>query len=549
MSKRKTKVLFVSEAPWFTTGYSVYTKEVLGRLSKETNLDIAQLGVYVGKNDPQLSEYSWKIYPNKPENNHPNYAAYQNPTAQFGDFTYNEVLLDFMPDVVIDIRDWWMIEFEQRSPFRDFYNWAIMPTVDAEPQNNQWIATYESADGVFTYSEFGQETLESQSDNINFVGVAPPAASDLFYCNPNKEEHKSSMGIHPQSFIVGTVMRNQKRKLYPDLFKAFRKFLDETDKDNVFLYCHTYYPDIGWDIPHLLDEHSLSNRVLFTYKCRSCESITTDFFQDSLQYCKKCSQFKNQLVGINNSISEKELAEIYNLFDIYVQYANSEGFGMPQLEAAYSGLPIISTYYSAMKSVIDNIGGIGIKPLSYTKEAETGCLRAIPDNDAFVKVLLETTKMPIEQIRQMGSNVMKRARQAYTWDDTANKWLNYINKVDIKDPNSTWMSNPRIKEPAKTIPPNIKTITDKVNFLFSHVLCMPEWIGGYFWRRVIRDCTYGYRTENVDGNFYFNEAHVQSYNRYKPFSFDEAYKELLNYRNQINKWEQARYQKVVNNAK
>jgi glycosyltransferase involved in cell wall biosynthesis len=549
MNNRKTKVLFVSEAPWYTTGYSVYTTEVLKRLVQQPNIEVAQLGIYAGANDPNLKQYPWKIYPNKPEKNHPNYAAYNNPTAQFGDFSYNEVLLDFMPDVVMDIRDWWMIEFEQRSPFRDFYNWAIMPTVDAEPQNSQWIATYESADGVFAYSEFGRDVLRKQSDNMKFIDMAPPAASEVFYCSENKAEHKKSRGLHPESIIVGTVMRNQKRKLYPDLFKAFRKFLDQTDKNNVFLYCHTYYPDIGWSIPELLDEHSLSNRVLFTYKCKGCGAISTDFFQDSLQYCKKCGTFKNQLVGINNTMSEKDLADIYNMFDIYVQYANSEGFGMPQLEAAYSGLPVISTYYSAMESVIDNIGGIGIKPLGYTKEAETGCFRAIPDNDAFVETLLHLTKMPKSAIAKMGETVRANAMKHYTWDQTANKWLDYINSVELKDPKLTWLSPPKIKQPAQSIPEEITSIIDKVNFIFSNVLCKPEWIGTYFWRRVLRDCTYGYRTDNVDGNFYFNESHIQSYSQYKPFSIDEAVKECLSYRNQINQWEQARYKRVTANAK
>ena len=549
MNNRKTKVLFVSESPWYSTGYSVYTTEVLNRLSKQSHLEIAQLGIYAGKNDPNINNYPWKIYPNKPEKDHPNYAAYSSPTAQFGDFTYNEVLIDFMPDVVMDIRDWWMIEFEQRSPFRDFYNWAIMPTVDAAPQNNQWIATYEDADAVFAYSEFGRDTLQNQSDNIKFSGIAPPAASENFKPVASRADHKASFGVHPESIIVGTVMRNQKRKLYPDLFKAFRDFLNATDKNNVYLYAHTYYPDIGWQIPDLLDQYGLSNRVLFTYKCKHCNAVTSDFFQDSLQYCKRCNKFKNQLVGINNKMSEEDLASIYNLFDVYVQYANSEGFGMPQLEAAYSGLPVISTYYSAMESVIDNIGGIGIKPLAFNKEAETGCMRAIPDNDGFVRALLALTNKSHEEIQSMGMDVMKRARSHYTWDGTAQVWLDHINSVELKNPQNTWLSPPRIIQPNTNIPSNITNIVDRVNFIFNNVLCKPEWIGSYFWRRVLRDCTYGYRTENVDGNFYFNESHVQSYSQYKPFSFDDAVKELLNYRNQLNQWEEARYKKVISYVK
>ena len=33
------------------------------------------------------------------------------------------------------------------------------------------------------------------------------------------------MGLDPDCKIIGTVMRNQRRKLYPDLFEAFKKFL------------------------------------------------------------------------------------------------------------------------------------------------------------------------------------------------------------------------------------------------------------------------------------------------------------------------------------
>ena len=542
---RNKKILFVSEAPWYSTGYSVYTNQVLKRLCNEDHLDIAQLGVYVEENDPNIKNFPWKIYWNKPSKSNPQYSNYQkSPSAQFGDFMFNEVLLDFMPDIVIDIRDWWMVEFEQRSPFRDFYKWAIMPTIDAAPQNNQWISTYESADAVFAYSEFGRDTLINQCDNINFIDVASPSASEVFCPVPDKAAHKEEHGINKDAFIIGTVMRNQKRKLYPDLFKSFRELIDSSNEDNTFLYCHTYYPDIGWDIPNLLDEYSLSNRVLFTYKCKKCGKISTDFFQDSLQFCKGCGNFSNQLVGINNSINEKELSNIYNMFDVYVQYANSEGFGMPQLEAAFCGLPVISIYYSAMKSVIDNIGGFGIEPLEFSKECETGCNRAIPDNKKFVQLLKELRSIPIDKLRSIGVQIMNKAREKYSWDIVANKWLGYINSQDALDENLTWKSPSRVRIPATSIPKELQSITDKVNYIFTNVLHKPELINTYFWKKVVRDCTYGYRCDNVEPDFYFNESHVQAYNSYKSFSIEDAFKELYNYRQQINTWEEARLRKI-----
>ena len=542
---RKKRVLFVSEAPWFSTGYSVYTKEVLARLCNLPHLEVAQLGVYASASDPEINKFPWKVYPNKPDKSHPNYETYSKSTSsQFGEFCFNETLIDFHPDIVIDIRDWWMIEYQQRSPFRDFFNWAIMPTVDAKPQSNQWIGTYETANGVFTYSEFGKDVLEAQCDNINIVDVASPAASDSFKPANNKKEHRERFGVSPDCTIIGTVMRNQKRKLYPDLFASFRKFLDQSKRDDVFLYCHTYFPDIGWDIPNLLEEFSISNRVLFSYKCTKCGKISCDFFNDSLKYCKECNTFTNQLVGISNPITEKDLSDVYNLFDVYVQYANSEGFGMPQLEAAYCGLPVMSVNYSAMESVIKNIDGIPIDVLAFSKECETGCNRAIPNNEHFVEQLSTYLSKSKEELNKIGQHTMSMAHKNYTWDETATKWLNYINNQELIDYDLTWKSPPKIFNPAESIPASVTSIVDKINFIFTDVLFKPEWIGGYFWKRLLKDCTFGYRCESVDPHFYFNESHIQSYNTNKPFSIEEAFTEMRNFRLQINNWEAARRDKI-----
>jgi glycosyltransferase involved in cell wall biosynthesis len=542
--ERDKRVLFCSEASWLGTGYSVYTREVLSRLNRVDGLEVAELACYTDANNPNIQSTPWKVYPNKPLSSDPLFAAYSgNASAQFGDHSFNNVLLDFQPDVVIDIRDWWMIEYQQRSPFRDFFHWAIMPTVDAEPQDVQWINTFASADAVFTYSEFGRDTLLNQCDDIPYVNMASPAASDTFSPVPDKKQHKHNVGVSPDSFIVGTVMRNQKRKLYPDLFKSFRKFLDATDDNNVFLYCHTSYPDVGWNIPLLLDEHGLASRVLFTYKCKKCQAVSANFFQDTVQACNQCGDFSNVLVGVSNSISDEELSKVYNLFDIYVQYANSEGFGMPQLEAAHCGIPVISTYYSAMKSIVDNIGAIGIEPLSSYVECETGCNRAIPDNEKFVSELLRLHDQR-NTLPSVGMELRTRAKRHYSWDRTASVWLDHIQTVAIKDARQTWLSPPKIFQPATQIPPHIESNVDRVNFLFSDVLHKPEWIGGHFWRKVLKDCTFGYRCENINKDFYFNENHTQSISGNQPFTWDTAREELNRFREQINQWERARAQLI-----
>ena len=540
----KKKILFCTEASWYATGYSVYTKEVLSRLCQIDEFEVAELGCYAESSEAQDKNLPWKFYGNKPATNSPEYEAYKaNPSAQFGDQSFNSVLLDFKPDIVMDIRDWWMMEFEQRSPFRDFFHWSIMPTVDAEPQYDQWINTYASADSVFAYSEFGRDTLINQCDDINFVNIASPAAADCFRPAPDKAAHKTNMGISPDCFIVGTVMRNQRRKLYPDLMKTFRRFLDETQDPNCFLYCHTYYPDVGWDLPKLIHENGLASRVLMTYKCKKCGKVSVDFFQNSIQNCSHCGSLTNHMVGIANPISDKELADIYNCFDVYVQYANSEGFGMPQLEAANCGLPVVSVDYSAMQSVVKNIGGFGVIPSSYYIECETGCKRAIPDNDAFLNLLKELHKQK-HTLPEIGAATKANAMKNYSWDKAADAWASHFQSIEKKDPATTWYSPLNAPEPSESLPQGLSSTTDAVNYIFTDILHKPEWIGGYLWKRVLRDVSFGYRCENMDKQFYFNESHIKNQNSNSPFSIEQACQEMANFRKQLNIWEHNRIHKI-----
>jgi len=542
---RRKKILFCSEGHHLPTGYSVYTKEVLSRLSRDPRFEVAELACYTDENTAASQNCGWKIYPNQPPKGGNEWNEYKShPCYEFGEYTFNHVLLDFMPDFVMDIRDWWMLEFQQRSTFRGFYHWCIMPTVDAFPQNRQWMDTFSSADAVFAYSEFGRDVMLNQYSGLNFVDIASPCASNNFNAVLDKEAHKNSFGIDEDSFILGTVMRNQRRKLFPDLFRTFRKFLDSTKSTNSFLYCQTSYPDIGWEIPDLLQDHGLSNRVLFTYKCKKCNHLSTSFFTDVISGCSKCRNFTRELVGVNNKVEEEELAAIYNLFDVYIQYANSEGFGMPQLEASQCGIPVITVDYSAMQSVADNIGAIKIPPLCFQTECETGCERAIPNNDIALFRITELYELPKEKLRQEGFNMRQKTLEHYNWDKTANVWAEYFAKTPVKDISETWFSASRIFNPATEIPPDL-SVKDQVNFLFESVLGMPELIGGHQWKRTLRDITYKCTAENTDPDFYFNESHLNNnIRKWGTFDIEKAHSHMSNMRGLHNRWEEIRIKTI-----
>lgn len=544
---RKKRILFCSEATFLNTGYATYTREILNYLNSTGKYELAELAAYAEENDPRAIGIPWKFYGVMPPKNSPEHILNQYSsiaTNQFGEFAFEKTCLDFKPDIVCDIRDFWMVDFVERSPFRPFFKWCLMPTVDAYPQARQWIATYQSADACFTYSDWAGEVLKKQSGGkINYLGSSPPSAHPSYKPIDDKISLKMSFNIDVDKKIIGTVMRNQRRKLYPDLFCAFRKFLEQVDnKHEYMLYCHTSYPDLGWNIPELLQEYNLSSHVLFTYVCNQTKKPFASLFRGPVTQSPFTAQYGATLSNVKNGLSYDDLAKVINLFDLYVQYANCEGFGLPQVEAAACAVPVAGTDYSAMESVLRQLEGIPIKPKALYKELETGCLRAVPDNDlAAKKFLAFFSQSHVDRINQ-GKKCRENFLKYFQWNISGKKWEDYFDSVEIIPDELTWKSPPRIRQPQQK-PSDYSKIPQKdlARWLITSVLCEPEKINSYLESRLARDLMYQSST-SVTGGMYFNEssAAFDGKNTIHPFDFNMAYDHMAQLCHRRNSWEQKR---------
>jgi len=548
---RKKRVLFCGEATFLNTGYATYIRETLNYLHSTGKYELAEMSSYGERNDPRAKDIPWKYYgvmPNttcEPKATQEELQDYESkPSNQFGEALFEHVCLDFMPDFVCDIRDFWMLDFAERSPFRNYFRWVVMPTVDAAPQARQWIATYQSADACLTYSDWAGGVLERQSGGkINYLGSSPPSAHPAYKPVEDKKAHKAKMGIDPNHKIIGTVMRNQRRKLYPDLFEAFRKMLDDTQRTDTYLYCHTSYPDLGWDIPELLQQYNLSSRVYFTYICGDTLKPFVSLFRGAMTQSPYTGKWNGTLTNAKRGASYEDLSAIINTFDLYVQYANCEGFGLPQVEAAACAVPVMSTDYSAMESVVRKLGGIPVKPKALYKELETGCYRAVPDNDLAAKLFTEFLSLSEEERQNKGKETRERFLEHYQWDKSGKVWENYFDQTDTIPIEQSWLSPPKVAQ-SEAMPANINqnaTHQDLSRWLITKVLCDPTKLNTHFESRLTRDLMYKYTT-GTTGGMYYNESSAAfdgSSNKH-PFSFDLAYRHMTELRNRINAWETRR---------
>ena len=327
----KIKVLSVGECSYINSGYGMYNNGLLRELHKNPNLHIQEFGLFYNPINNKVNTIDWDFYPNiLPEHSVMDSDEKFNSWKEWANHTPNHmggplfehILLEAQPDVVIANNDAWHLKYLIDSPYRRFYKLVCLFACDSIPQSWTWIEDMKLCDAVLTYSEWGKREIEKQSPEIKVFGSAPPSCPHVF--QPlDKNAVRANFGISPDAKIIGTVMRNQIRKLFPSLFSLFARYLQDTNDKDTYLYVHSKYPDGSWCFPQLIQEYGIAHRVLFTYRCqvKECRHVFSSLYQDIAQ-CPKCSSFSGVMPGTMDGVSDEELCQIYSMFDLYIQYAS-----------------------------------------------------------------------------------------------------------------------------------------------------------------------------------------------------------------------------------
>jgi len=541
--ERKKRILFVGEASFLNTGFSTYYRELLPRLAETGKYEIAELGSYARRDDHRIEEFiqgRWKFYPVMPLGPEeqqafnqpcPHPRAKGQNTNQFGEWKFDAACADFQPDIVVDIRDWWMLEFQERSIFRDWYKWVIMPTVDAEPQLEEWIQTYENANVVLCYSDFGIHTLRRQTSQIPTQQGPRPKMKilpkpmrpgvDLETFKPiAKDEAKDNFNLTKDNIVIGTVMRNQSRKLYPDLIDAFshmkNKYAGEDAVDKAVLLLHSSWPDNqhSYDYPrHVMRLESydwmpyhrkgIRNDVLQTMKCAACGETSISFAMNLWNrpleagrikmLCPYCSAQECSPPNTSVGYTREELSNLYNAMDIYVQCSICEGDGMPIQEAKACGVPTLVINYTAMaekgrypgeyshiaeskitaKEYGCHKGGTTVDVGRYYYEPETSCKRALVDVEDLAEKMYAFV-VDEEKRRQYSDEARQCVEDHYDWNELWKQWEFVFDSIKPLDRSGTWDSpiQPVTSVETQSIPEGL-TPEQFVDWLYTDVLKYP----------------------------------------------------------------------------
>ncbi|MEP6714111.1 MAG: glycosyltransferase family 1 protein [Terriglobia bacterium] len=239
------------------------------------------------------------------------------------------------------------------------------------------------ADALITVSDYSKDCIVKRfGTNPDRVFVVGEAADPVFRRveNPAPGPRLQALGIDPQQRIAVYVGGFSPHKNLEALVTAFSRIAGQTEFDDVVLVMvgdtsgdafHTYYGTIAAQVEAL----GLQRRVRFT-----------GFMDDS------------------------DLVVLLSMASVLVLPSLMEGFGLPAVEAAACGCPVIATNASPLEGLLGR-GGIFIDP----------------SEDQIGSALRQVLSSP--ELRQTMRAAGLKAAARLTWDQAARQLLDVIANV------------------------------------------------------------------------------------------------------------------------
>jgi len=399
----RKKLCWLSDSPLTCTGYGTITRNVLNGLSKNYDC-IAYAHNYVGQPLPpgltlaDGTKLDFWLYGNGRE-------QYNKDVLQARVQKHKPHYFGILLDTFMLYP--WLLDLNF-SPAKTFF---YFPSDGGGglPQGCDQILKYVTR--AVAMSKFAQkQAKEVHGLDTHYI----PHAIDTALYHPVGPEEKELIrqnmtvktvagtkvtGALAGRFVVGTVARNQGRKMLDRTVKAFAEFCKDKPEAVLYMHCDPFDGAAIFDIRFLISRHNLQNRV---------------FFSD-IRYFE--------------GLDYKDMCKVYNAMDIFLLTTSGEGFGIPIIEALGCQIPVVATEYTTTKELLLDDGVCGL-PVPAIAEITGSWVveRAIMNIKACVAALNKLYKEP-ETREHLGKTGRNKVLRNYSWEIVVPMWEKFLREL------------------------------------------------------------------------------------------------------------------------
>ena len=376
---RKLRIHWNSNGVMAHSGYSTQTKLIVYGLLK-AGFSIAHTAFY-GLEGGCVTIDGLKVYP------------------KIGEMWGSDAMLyhgeDYKADVNVSFQDAWPLNPEMMKQVK---RWIAYVPIDSSPVHPQVFERLKLAWKVITFAEFGRKSLadKGMSSNLIYHGVDTETYKPM-----DKEECRKTFGLPKKDYWFGMVSANKDnppRKSFQEVLDAFAEFKKTHPESAILMQTQVSNPS-GFPLRDYIAYLGLQNDV---------------FFISDYQ-----SMFK---------LDSEGMAKLFNCFDCLLCPSQSEGFGLPIIEAQSCGVPVITTDWTAMtENIIDQKTGYLVK-VSAKRWTAGNCYFGIPDTKDLQEKMEKVYK---SDRKKMGEAARNYILDKYDFDKVLlPKWIKFFEDVE-----------------------------------------------------------------------------------------------------------------------
>lgn len=382
--RRDMRLIWSSNAPWASSGYSVQTRDLLYRFLADGWP--CACSCFYGLEGGMINVNGLQCYPKIGQ--------------QFGGDALFYHQQDFKADVAFTFQDIWVVD---PGILPRLKNWISYCPIDHDPVPGVVTDKLKSAYRIVTFSRFGQKALEEQG----LVSELILEACDINIFKPmDLIETRKKFGLPENIFMFGMVAANKDnppRKSFQLVMDAFKRVHEKNPKTGIFF--HTLLQQQG-GFP----------------------------IQDYAKYLgiDKAVYYPPPYIMMFKS-PHPMISRVMNTFDCLLNPSTNEGFGLPIIEAQACGKPVIVNDFTSMPElIVDGVTGFKTD-IAFKWWTPIQGYVAYPDLDSLYNKMTTVLEMKKEDRDKMGVAARKHIVENYDIDERVrSKWIPFLEKVQTE---------------------------------------------------------------------------------------------------------------------
>jgi glycosyltransferase involved in cell wall biosynthesis len=315
----------------------------------------------------------------------------------FGLGRVKEVIERISPEVAIIQNDPWNIPgYMKRTG-----NLPCIASMPVDGKNCRGSGLNGLAHAIF-WSNFG--LAEARKGGYTGTASVIPLGVNLdVYKSIDKVEARKHVQLPERifdKFLVGNINRNQPRKRLDLTVRAFAKWIKSREIRDAYLYLHVAPTgDRGYDCQQLTQYYGIANRLILAEP------------------------------DIGFGISEIDLVNTYNCFDIQVSTTQGEGWGLTQMEGMACGVPQIVPDWSALGEWAKDVAFVIPCPTTAATFNKINVIGGVADEQALIEAFdgLYQDKELRESFTNKGLEFVKKPE--FNWKNIAEEYKKAIDEA------------------------------------------------------------------------------------------------------------------------